>query len=279
VHLCYLLTPMRYVWDMAADYFGPGKAGRLTRAAAAVVSPFLRNWDVASCHRVDQFAAISRHVADRVQRYYGREAQVLHPPVDCQRFTVGSGPGEGYLVVSAFVPYKRVELAVEACTRLGRPLTVIGKGPEEATLRAKAGPTVRFLGWKSNDAIAAHYRDCRAFLFPGEEDFGITPLEAQASGRPVIAYGRGGICDTVVPAPPHAGRPALFEGPPTGILFQEQTVDALCDAIERFEREADQFDPAALRAHAERFDLPHFERRLRAFTDAGAALCAERRGR
>jgi len=256
-----------------------GKTGTLVRAAAAVVSPWLRSWDSASAHRVDQFASISRHVADRVHRYYGRESQVLHPPVDCSRFTPGSGPGAYYLCVSAMVPYKRVDLAVRACTELGVPLKVIGKGPEEAKLREAAGGNVEFLGWLSNDQIAEHYRNCRAFLFPGEEDFGITPLEAQASGRPVIAYGRGGILDTTVAQPEWSGRATLYDGAPTGWLFSDQSVEGLVAAIQAVERGQAAFEPAALRAHAEQFDLPVFERKLREFTEAGAQLLAERRGR
>lgn len=279
VHLSYLLSPMRYVWDMRHDYFGEGKAGKLVRGAATLVSPWLRSWDSASAHRVDNFASISRHVADRAHRYYGRASEVLHPPVECARFTPGSGPGDYYLCVSAMVPYKRVDLAVRACTELGLPLKVIGKGPEEANLRAVAGPTVEFLGWLPNTEIAEHYRNCRAFLFPGEEDFGITPLEAQASGRPVIAYGRGGILDTTVAQPDWDGRATLYDGAPTGYLFGEQSLEGLVEAIRSVESGRVTFDPSALRAHAAQFDLPVFERKLREFTERGAQLLAERRGR
>ncbi|MCI0341225.1 MAG: glycosyltransferase [Planctomycetales bacterium] len=277
-HFCYCLTPMRYVWDMYADYFGPGKAGLLTRAAAALAAPRLRAWDVSSCARVDRFAAISRHVAGRIRRFYGIEAEVLHPPVDCSRFRVGTGPGEFYLVVSALVPYKRVDLAVAACTRLGLPLRVIGEGPEERKLRAAAGPTVEFLGRKGDPEVAEHYERCRAFLFPGEEDFGITPLEAHACGRPVVAYGRGGILDTVVPDGKPGGEPEPGAASPTGLHFAPQTQEALEDAIRRIEDGRARFDSRALRARAESFDKPVFERKLRQFCADGEALAASRRG-
>ena len=256
LHVCYCFTPMRYVWDLYDDYFGP-RSGLAARLVMPPVAAWLRRWDRRTAAGVHHFVAISRFVADRIRRAYGREADVIYPPVDVSRFRVDETPGEFYLVVSALTPYKRVDLAVEACNRLGRKLLVVGSGPEERRLRALAGPTVELLGWRDDAQIAELYARCRALLFPPLEDFGITPLEAMAAGRPVIAFGEGGARETVVP--PGEGEP------PTGLFFARQTVDDLTDAIQRFEASAHQFEPKALRRRAEAFDRPVFRDRVRAY--------------
>jgi len=256
LHVCYCFTPMRYVWDLYDDYFGP-RSSLAARLVMPPVAAWLRRWDRRTAAGVHHFVAISRFVADRIRRAYGREADVIYPPVDVSRFRVDETPGEFYLVVSALTPYKRVDLAVEACNRLGRKLLVVGSGPEERRLRALAGPTVELLGWRDDAQIAELYARCRALLFPPLEDFGITPLEAMAAGRPVIAFGEGGARETVVP--PGEGEP------PTGLFFARQTVDDLTDAIQRFEASAHQFEPKALRRRAEAFDRPVFRDRVRAY--------------
>jgi glycosyltransferase involved in cell wall biosynthesis len=268
LHVCYCFTPMRYVWDMYDEYFGRG-AGPMTRTVMPAVAAALRRWDRRTSQRVHHFAAISRHVADRIRRFYGRPADVLYPPVDAQCFRLAEeDPEDFYLVVSALSPYKRIDLAVEAANRLGRRLLVVGTGPEEAGLRARAGRTVEFLGWRDDAEIADLYRRCRALLFPGLEDFGITPLEAMAAGRPVIAFAAGGALETVTPLD--------GDEPPTGVFFTEQTVDALVGAIRRAEAAAGRFHPKTLRARAEQFDRPRFKERVAAYLGAclaGARLC------
>ena len=258
VHVSYLHTPMRYIWDMYSDYFGPGRGG-----AARYVMPLLRRplqrWDVETCGRVHHFLANSRHVARRIQRHYQREAQVIHPPVDAGRFAPSAQVEDYYLVASALVPYKRVDLAIEACTKTGRRLLVVGSGPELERLKAMAGPTVEFLGWVSDEHLAGLYARARAFLFPGEEDFGITPLESMASGRPVIAYAKGGALETVVAPDDPAGRPA------TGIFFNRQDAGALLAALEEFEAALERFDPQALAAHAAGFDTEVFIEKITAY--------------
>jgi glycosyltransferase involved in cell wall biosynthesis len=219
---------------------------------------------VAGAARVHHFVAISRYIADRVKRHYGREASVIYPPVDTARFRLGQGNGEFYLIVSAFAPYKRLDLAIQACNLLRRPLKIVGAGQDERKLRALAGPTVEFLGPRSDAEIADLYPRCRALLFPGVEDFGITPLEAMASGRPVIAYGRGGARETILPLDPAVPRTPG----PTGVLFDEQSVEALVAAIERFEANSDRFDPKALREHALGFDRQVFKDRIEVFVAA-----------
>ena len=267
LHVCYCFTPMRYVWDLYGDYFGPG-ASPAARLVMPALAAWLRRWDRRTAAGVHHFVAISRFVADRIRRAYGREADVIYPPVDVSRFRIDEAPGEYYLVVSALTPYKRVDLAVEACTRLGRRLLVVGSGPEEGRLRALAGPTVQFLGWCDDVRVAELYGGCRALLFPPLEDFGIAPLEAMAAGRPVIALGAGGARETVVP--PVEGEP------PTGLFFARQTVDDVAEAIRRFEASAQQFEPKALRRRAEAFDRPLFRERIHAYLRArmeGTAAC------
>ena len=259
VHVCYCFTPMRYVWDLYDDYF-KGRGNVLERAAMPAVAAWLRRWDRRTAAGVHHFAAISRFVADRIRRAYGRSADVIYPPVDVARFRIDPSPGDYYLVVSALTPYKRVDLAVEAANRLGRRLLVVGTGPEAERVRARAGATVQLLGWRDDREVADLYAGCRALIFPTLEDFGITPLEAMASGRPVIALGRGGALETVVP--PGSGDPA------TGIFFARQTADDLVAAIRDFESDPGRFEDKALRRRAEAFDRPLFKERMKAYLNA-----------
>ena len=269
LHVSYCFTPMRYVWDLYDDYFGRD-ASPMVRAMMPPIAAALRRWDRASSVRVHDFVAISAFIAERIRRCYGRGARVIHPPVDLQRFELADdGDGEFYLVVSALAPYKRLDLAVEAANHLGRRLVVVGTGPEERRLRALAGPTVEFLGWQSDAQVAALYRRCHAVLFPGLEDFGIVPLEAMASGRPVIAFAAGGVLETVVGL--DADEPSATDEPPTGIFFHEQPVDALAAAVQRVEASSHRFSPKALRARAESFDRARFKARVQGYVDARLA--------
>jgi glycosyltransferase involved in cell wall biosynthesis len=258
LHVCYCFSPMRYVWDLYDDYFG-ARAPRLVRWAMPPVASALRAWDRRT-GGVDAFVAISHHIAERIRRVYGRSADVIHPPVDTARFTPVTRPDDFYLVVSALVPYKRVDLAIAAANRLRRRLLVVGTGPEARRLAATAGPSVEFLGWRPDAEVADLYARCRAVLFPAVEDYGIVPLEAAAAGRPTIALGRGGALETMV---------GLDRGdaPPTAVFFDAQTEQALADAILRFEAAEPRFDPAALRARAAEFDVGVFRRRLRDYLD------------
>jgi glycosyltransferase involved in cell wall biosynthesis len=249
VHVCYCHSPMRYIWDLEPEY--RREAGWLSRQGMRIWGPRLRQWDVTTAARVDHFVANSRFVARRIEKYYRREASVIHPPVDLRRFGIAAEVGDGYLCAGQITPYKKVEVAVEAFSRNGRPLVVIGEGAG-AGLRAAAAPNVRFLGSVDDATMAAWLGRCRALVYPGVEDFGIVPLEAMASGRPVIAYRRGGATETVVDGV-------------TGVFFDEQTPAALTEAVERFEAAERSFDPAVIRAHAERFGGDCFVEELRGF--------------
>jgi len=259
VHVCYCFTPMRYAWHMRDSYFGRGLRARLLNQ----VLERLRQWDRRTAAGVTHFIAISQTVRRRIEECYNRDSTVIYPPVDTDYYCPAEAPTpreDFYLAVSAFAPYKRLDLAVTACKRLGRPLVVVGTGQDAARLRRLAGPTVRFLGWQPDAAIRALLRRCRALLFPGEEDFGIVPVEAMACGAPVIAYGRGGVAETVIPP---GGRHA-----PTGLFFAEQTADCLADALTAFEMRPDEFSPAAGRRQALRFNKQRYEEEMMAFLAA-----------
>jgi glycosyltransferase involved in cell wall biosynthesis len=250
VHVSYVHAPMRYMWDRYDEYFGPDKARLPVRCAAAAVRPYLQHWDVRSSRpeQVDAFAANSRFIAARMRELYNRDAQVIYPFADFSRFAGPRQPGSKYLMVGAFAPYKRVDLAVEVFNRLKLPLQIVGSGQDEEKLRAMAGPTVEFLGAVSNEAITALYSKCRAFVFPGKEDFGITPLEALASGAPVIAFGEGGASETVTEK--------------TGVFFGEQTLEALSEAVMKLESGAVRPLEADCRARAGEFSRSRFQREL-----------------
>ncbi|PWB47612.1 MAG: glycosyltransferase family 4 protein [Candidatus Methylomirabilota bacterium] len=262
LHIAYVYTPMRYIWDMQDAYTAAGRMGPVSRRMLCAVSDRLRRWDTAVNGRVDHFIAISHHVADRIRRHYGREAVVIYPPVETVRFHIAERTDDYYLVAGAFAPYKRIDLAIEACNRLRRRLVIVGEGQEETRLRRIAGSTIEFVGWRSDREVADLLSRCRALIFPGEEDFGILPVEAMASGRPVIAYGKGGATETVIPLTPH---PSPLT--PTGIFFDEQNVEALIRAVELFERSSDRFDPGALRTYALTFDRSVFEKRIAGYID------------
>jgi glycosyltransferase involved in cell wall biosynthesis len=262
-HVSYVLSPMRYVWDRYEDYFGPGRAGLVTRAAMSVLRGPLQRWDRASAERVDVFVADSRFVRERIRRFYDREAEVVAPPVDTETFRPVPGADSGrWLVVSAFAPYKRLDLALRAAQLAGVPLDVIGKGPEEGRLRRLAGENVSFLGWVSNEELAARASACRGLLFPGVEDFGITPLEVMACGRPAIAYGAGGALETVVGGA-WVGDPGGRPEGATGLFVLEQSAEAFAAAIRTVESAPDRFRPEDCRARALEFATDVFRRRLR----------------
>jgi glycosyltransferase involved in cell wall biosynthesis len=254
LHVCYCLTPMRWAWRYR-EYVEREGFGRLIRLGLPAAMTALRVWDVSSAQRVDRFLAISRAVASRIRKFYGREAEVIYPPVETGRFSTDRPPGDYYLIVSRLIPYKRVDLAVEAFSRLGLPLRIAGDGRDLVELRRRAAPNIQFLGRVSDAEVVELIQGCRAFLFPGEEDFGIAPVEAQAAGRPVVAFGAGGALDTVVDGL-------------TGVHFTEQTAAALAAAVRRLESLA--LRPAAIAAHAAQFDTAVFRQRLTCYVELAA---------
>jgi glycosyltransferase involved in cell wall biosynthesis len=268
LHVCYCFTPMRYIWDQSPVYFPRTRFSPVSWALLQALLRYLRRWDVKTAGGVDEFVAISDHIAAKIRAYYNRHAQVIPPPVDCGFFSPDSSPQQHgasfYLVVSALVPYKRVDIAVEAFNRLRLPLVVIGSGPERPKLERHASSSVTFLGWQPDAVVRDYYRQCEALIFPGEEDFGIVPLEAQACGKPVIALGKGGALETVIPL--HStGAEAMPCRSSTGVFFDEPSADALCEAVSVYQRHADAFDPDAIRQNALYFDRPEFKTRITTF--------------
>ncbi|HAE83085.1 MAG TPA: glycosyl transferase [Ktedonobacter sp.] len=253
-HICYCHTPMRWCWNYD-EYVEREHLGKLARRVLPLLITGLRVWDQSSSMRVDHFIANSPVVAERIQKYYRRDAVVIPPPVEAQRFTFDpeTQVEEYFLIVSRLIPYKRLDIAIEACNKLQLPLVIVGSGRDLDRLKKMAGPTVRFMGRLSDEDVLYYYAHCRALLFPGEEDFGITPLEAQASGRPVIAYGAGGALASVVDGI-------------TGVFFQKQTVESLTVALASFDEH--KYDPQVIRNHALEFDTPRFHRRILQFIEA-----------
>jgi glycosyltransferase involved in cell wall biosynthesis len=257
-HVCYCFTPMRYAWHMREAYFGQER-GLKARVVDRLLG-ILREWDRCTAGRVTHFIAISRTVRQRITECYGRESVVIYPPVDTDFYTPAAVPREDYyLSVSAFAPYKRLDLAIEACNRLRKRLVIIGSGQDEARLRSLAGPMIQFLGWQPDETIRDHLRRCRALIFPGEEDFGIVPVEANACGTPVIAYGRGGATETILPLERREA--------PTGVWFDEQHVECLIHAMEQLVQNTAAFQPALIRRQSLQFTADRFQRQLFRYLD------------
>ena len=254
LHICYCYTPMRYLWDMYGQYFGDSKF--YIKLAMNIVKPYLQKWDVESSKNVNYFIAISEHVKNRIKKHYNRDAIVINPPVDTDFFTPTSDFGlrtsDYYLIVSAFAPYKKVDLAIEAFNQLGYPLKIIGSGQDEAKLKKIAKNNIEFLGWRDNEELRDYYQNCKALIFPGEEDFGIVPVEAQACGKPVIAYKKGGALETVIDGI-------------TGIFFEEQTIGSLIEAVKKFENT--KFNGNVIRSNAGKFGRKKFFELIKNYID------------
>lgn len=248
VHICYCLTPTRFLWRYH-QYAEQENLGNWTRRALAPFLTYLRMWDQLAARRVDHFIAISQEVRRRIAKIYGRDSVIIYPPVDTKRFQLASRIDDYYLIVGRLVPYRRLDLLIEAFNKLDRPLLIAGRGRDRARLEAMAGPNITFLGYVPDEELPDLMARCRAFLFPGEEDFGIAPIQAMAAGRPVIAYAGGGALDTVVPG--------------TGTLFADQSVAAIIDTVESFDTSA--INPSFIRAHAEKFDTSVFKQQMTEF--------------
>ena len=254
VHICYCNSPMRYLWNMYHDY--RDNAGGLTRRIMGPLFHYVRQWDQLSADRVDHFIGNSNCIADRVRKFYRRDAAVIFPPVAVDDFAPinPADKGDYYFMCGQLTRYKRPDLAIEACNKLGKKLVVVGGGEELDAMKALAGPTVDVLGPQPFHVLQDHYAHAKALIFPGLEDFGIVPLEASASGTPVIAYGRGGALDTVIDGE-------------TGLFFEDQTVDSLCDAIERFEADPTRFDTNRMVAQARSFSNEIFRENMERFVE------------
>lgn len=257
LHVCYCHSPMRYIWDMYPQYVKT--MSPLVRGIFALTAHKVRLWDFAASARVDAFICNSSHVAARVRKFYKRESVVIHPPVQVKSVGISEVQSDYYLAVGRLVPYKRFDLAIQACNKLGRRLKIIGSGPEISRLKQIAGPTIEFLGSVTDAEKSVAFTACRALIFPGEEDFGIVPVEAQAHGRPVIAFGAGGALETVVDLQ-EGSNDQLYM--PTGVFFPEESVDSLIEGITRFEANKDRFIATAIRQHALGFDAQVFRERM-----------------
>lgn len=247
VHICYCHTPMRYLWDMYHEYLNTQNV--FIRWIMRPLMHYLRLWDFASAARVDYFIANSNYVAKRIRKYYKREAQVIYPPVNTKAFSISDKQGDFYLFVGQLVPYKKADLVVETFNKIDKQLVVIGDGEQLQLLKKMAKNNIQILGKQSFVVIKQHMATCKALIFPGVEDFGMVPVEVMASGRPVIAYRKGGAVETVVENE-------------TGIFFDEQSAAALVAAMHRFEEIQDQFDPFRIVEHARRFDVSQFKDKI-----------------
>jgi len=255
LHVSYTHTPIRYAWDLYLDYLTESGMNRGMKGwLARLVLHYLRLWDSTAANRVDVYLANSSYVAQRIQKLYRRPSRIIYPPVNVERFESHLPREEFFVAASRFVPYKRMNLVVEAFNRMGKPLVVIGEGPEFEKVRHIAGPNVQLLGYQPDKVVADYLQRARAFVFAADEDFGIAPVEAQAAGCPVIAYGRGGVLETVV------GWPAPEA---TGVFFDAQTSDALEEAVRLFEAHEDDFKPETCRRNVVRFGRERFQKEFR----------------
>ena len=252
-HISYCHTPMRYLWLMEDEYFK--NTHPLTRTAFKTISTYLKREDLYSNRTVHKFIANSQNVAERIKSFYHRSADVIYPPVDTHTFFISPKPKAYYLLVSAFVPYKKIDLAIQAFNELGLPLFIVGRGPDETKLKKMAKKNIHFLGWRSTEELPELYAHCKAFIFPADEDFGISPVEAMAAGRPVIAYAKGGALETVTAT--------------TGLFFHEQTPTALIHAVREFQKKASVFDPYLIKSHAEKFDRRIFKIKFSDYVQKG----------
>ncbi|MBU0952215.1 MAG: glycosyltransferase [Elusimicrobia bacterium] len=252
LHISYCYTPMRYIWDLYDQYFGNSKL--YVKIAMKILRPVLQWWDVNSSKRVDNFVAISQYIQERIKRHYNRDSIVIYPPVNTEFYTLSDKleKKDYYLVVSAFAPYKRIDLAIETFNKIGLPLKIIGSGQEEKKLKKMANKNIEFLDWKNDDELKYYYQNCKALIFPGEEDFGIVPVEAQSCGTPVIAYSRGGAIETIVDGK-------------TGVFFENQTVESLTRAIHKLGKI--QFDSKEIHVHAQDFSRSVFKEKISKFIE------------
>jgi glycosyltransferase involved in cell wall biosynthesis len=249
-HICYCHSPMRYLWNMYFDYLKNEKMGCLKKNFIRWYFNYLRVWDIASSYKVDYFVCNSNNVRKRVLKYYKRESDVIYPPVDVEGFKFSVEKEGFYLAISQLVSYKRIDIAVDAFNALGKELVIIGDGPERKNLEKRAGKNIKFLGWQESGVLKDYYSRAKAFVFPGEEDFGITPVEAQASGTPVIGYGRGGLLETVIDGV-------------TGVFFKEQNPDSLKEAVKKFENIEKNMDRQKMLENARKFDINIFENNIK----------------
>jgi len=254
LHICYVHSPIRYAWNQYFSYFSHQRLSFFSRLFIPPVIHYLRLWDESASHRVDCFIANSQNVARRIEKYYRRQAEIIHPPVDTQFFQLDEGGRQRdyYLIVSALVPYKRIDLAIEAFNQTGFPMKIVGQGPDYKKLKKKAGSNIQFLGTLSAQDLLKAYQGAKALILPGEEDFGITSLEAQACGVPVIAYGKGGAIETVIPEK-------------TGLFFSEFRVESLLEALDKFQ--SLEFNKTTARANAMNFSREIFKEKLSSFLE------------
>jgi glycosyltransferase involved in cell wall biosynthesis len=251
LHICYCLTPTRYVWRYH-QYAEQENLGPLLRTVMPPFLTSLRQWDRLAADRVDHFIAISQTIRQRIAKIYRRPSTIIYPPVDTSRFSPSSRTEGYYLIVGRLVPYRRIDILIQAFNIMGRPLVIAGTGRDQERLQELAGPTIKFLGYIPDDELPDLMARCRAFMWPGEEDFGISPIQAMAAGRPVIAYAAGGALETVIPGL-------------TGILFKEQTAEAIIEAVEKFDDTA--LDSGAISAFAAQFDTNEFKRKMQQFIE------------
>lgn len=267
LHICYCHTPMRYVWDLQHQYLkGIGCDRGLRSLTVKTLFNRIRRWDLITSRNVDHLVTNSRYIRNRIQRAYHRDAQVIYPPVDIHSFFLSQRKDDFFVTVSRMVPYKRVDIIVEAFSRSGHPLVVIGDGPALGKIMKQAKKNIQFMGHLKDDVLRIYLEKARALIYAAEEDFGIVPVEAQACGTPVIAFGQGGVTETVVPLKRGLGSSSQ-SSPPTGIFFELQTPDSLIDAVKEFESHEDEFDAETIRNNVVKFETERFRREFKEFVD------------